>query len=146
MLDCIPELPSDGRLLFVFQVEKLAPALTMMVSESVPTIQVGSFFFLNVYNLIFASPSGISRKTVQMQHRLVIALIIQVCWPISVYALLGQTIIDQKDLEFFRPLYHYSSSSSQSTSLYHLYFFIIKINFTIIWYFLPWQFMESLLH
>ncbi|CCM09375.1 Serpentine Receptor, class H [Caenorhabditis elegans] len=49
----------------------------MMVSESVPTIQVGSFFFLNVYNLIFASPSGISRKTVQMQHRLVIALIIQ---------------------------------------------------------------------
>lgn len=74
----MPELPSDGRLLFVLATEILGPALTMGLSETVPAIETGTFLTLNIYHLIFANPSGVSRKTVQTQHRLVVALIIQV--------------------------------------------------------------------
>ncbi|CAA16416.2 Serpentine Receptor, class H [Caenorhabditis elegans] len=76
-LQCIPQLSNDGRQLFVFATELLGPAITIILAESVPTIQCGTFLALNIYNLIFARQSGISKKTVQMQHRLVVAFIIQ---------------------------------------------------------------------
>ncbi|CAB04854.1 Serpentine Receptor, class H [Caenorhabditis elegans] len=85
MLSCIPELPDDGRELFVFATELIGPAITMIVSESVPSIQCGTFLTLNIYNLIFARPSGISKKTVQMQHRLVVALIIQTSFTLFLF-------------------------------------------------------------
>lgn len=74
----MPELPSDGRPLFVLATDITAPAIGIGVSCFVPTVQCGSFLTLNIYNLIFARPSGISKRTIEMQHKLVIALIVQV--------------------------------------------------------------------
>ncbi|KAF1753580.1 hypothetical protein GCK72_020137 [Caenorhabditis remanei] len=77
-LPCIPELPSDNRQLFVQATELTLIAVSIVIGEGVPTIQCGTFFFLNCFYLVLAKkPSGLSKKTVHMQHKLVIALIIQ---------------------------------------------------------------------
>lgn len=78
MLQCIPELPKNNRPLFVIAVELPLIAATIGVGALIPTIECGTFLLLNCYNLIYTSSSGISRHTVKMQHRLVLALIIQV--------------------------------------------------------------------
>lgn len=137
MLSCIPELPDDGRELFVFATELIGPAITMIVSESVPSIQCGTFLTLNIYNLIFARPSGISKKTVQMQHRLVVALIIQV--RMSFYD-------DFQNKNKFRHPLHYFFSWSLSMFSLHLYTLTIRISFIAIWYFLLLQFTVLLPH
>ncbi|CAB60474.1 Serpentine Receptor, class H [Caenorhabditis elegans] len=77
LLDCIPELPRDGRELFVLATNLKGPGLTIFISEILPIVQCGTFVSLNLYNLTIARPSGMSKKTIQMQHLLIFALILQ---------------------------------------------------------------------
>ncbi|CAL2043703.1 unnamed protein product [Caenorhabditis brenneri] len=77
-LPCLPELPSGNRELYVVALDIALASASVAVAEATPCSEVATFLFLNIYHLVFAEkPSGLSKKTVQMQHKLIISLIVQ---------------------------------------------------------------------
>ncbi|CAP22686.1 Protein CBR-SRH-239 [Caenorhabditis briggsae] len=77
-LSCAPEIPEGHFDFFVISLNIRLMAITIAIAEGVPFFQILIFFSLNFYNLILArQPSGLSRKTTQMQNRLVLALFVQ---------------------------------------------------------------------
>ncbi|EFO95532.1 CRE-SRH-250 protein [Caenorhabditis remanei] len=77
-LECQPEIP-DHRELFVLSVDMIIPGYSIMIAETVPSVQVATLFVLSVYNLVFSkSTVNLSERTVKLQRQLALAIFIQV--------------------------------------------------------------------
>uniref|UniRef100_A0A1I7TXS7 Serpentine receptor class gamma n=1 Tax=Caenorhabditis tropicalis TaxID=1561998 RepID=A0A1I7TXS7_9PELO len=77
-LGCQPEIPAH-RELFVLSTDQIVPGYSIVVAEGVPSVEVATFAFLNLYCLLFKKTSPtLSVRTMKMQKKLVVALAIQV--------------------------------------------------------------------
>uniref|UniRef100_A0A1I7TXS6 G_PROTEIN_RECEP_F1_2 domain-containing protein n=1 Tax=Caenorhabditis tropicalis TaxID=1561998 RepID=A0A1I7TXS6_9PELO len=76
-LGCQPAIPPN-RQLFVLSTDLVIPAYSILIAELIPSMEIGSAMFMNNYKLLVARTSKLSRKTLNLQWKLSIALTIQV--------------------------------------------------------------------
>ncbi|KAF1753570.1 hypothetical protein GCK72_020127 [Caenorhabditis remanei] len=59
-------------------VDMIIPGYSIMIAETVPSVQVATLFVLSVYNLVFSkSTVNLSERTVKLQRQLALAIFIQ---------------------------------------------------------------------